>query len=487
MTANPYSRILGVGLLSVWMLSYASAEERTQHFNRDPSWEGHNNRLPVEPRTVRQDFGYSLTSHTGEKLGEIGGFITAAAEPAYYAKKLQPKTFDDALSASGTLTSDGRPLHVLIGFFNSDTLNEWRTPNSICLRISGRGDVVYAWLEYATQRWRAGGDKPIGFPTMRDPKTGKIRLQGFAAKEARHRWSLQYDPNGNNSRGVLTATIDDTQSVCHLAEGHKADGARFNRFGLLNVMKSAARGGEIWLGDLAVNGDREDLSHDPSWDHLRNRASYETKIIRPFFDFGFSLTHYAGGQNAGELGGLVFRGDCRFPQRMASYADRLQDLTLVKPIHASGKVCLKRGVTDSTVLFGFFHSEISMKSNPSQDSGLPKCFLGISTDGPSREGFFFSPTYRIDGNENGHASKGQPRIFPDGQPQDWSLDYMPAGANGRGEITVTLGQQSVSLPLGAGHKMTGTRFNRFGLITTWVDGNSQDIYFDDLRYTCSQE
>src|SRR5262249_50446259 len=155
-----------------------------------------------------------------------------------------------------------RPLHALIGFFNADTLNEWRTPNTICLRISGRGDV---WLEYATERWRAGGDKPIGFPTLRDPKTGKTRLQGFAAKGAVHCWSLHYDPSGNNGHGVTTATIDDTKAVCHLAEGHKADGARFNRFGLLNVMKSAARSGEVWLGDLAINGDREDLRHDPGW------------------------------------------------------------------------------------------------------------------------------------------------------------------------------------------------------------------------------
>ena len=187
------------------------------------------------------------------------------------------------------------------------------------------------------------------------------------------------------------------------------------------------------------------------------------------------------------MGGLVFRGDCRFPDRMASYADRLQDLTLDKPIHASGKVCLRRGVTDSTVLFGFFHSEISMKSNSSQNSGLPKCFLGISTDGPSREGFFFSPTYRINGDGHGQAKRDQPRIFPDAQSYDWSLDYSPTGANGRGEICATLGKQSVRLPLGAGHKTTGAQFNRFGLITTWIDGNSQNIYFDDLRYTCRQE
>ena len=29
-------------------------------------------------------------------------------------------------------------------------------------------------------------------------------------------------------------------------------------------------------------------------------------------------------------------------------------------------------------------------------------------------------------------------------------------------------------------------FDRFGIITTWIDGNSQDIYFDDLSYTWKQ-
>ena len=43
------------------------------------------------------------------------------------------------------------------------------------------------------------------------------------------------------------------------------------------------------------------------------------------------------------------------------------------------------------------------------------------------------------------------------------------------------------LVLSDGHRKIGARFNRFGIITTWVDGNSQTIYFDDLTYTCKQE
>jgi hypothetical protein len=44
---------------------------------------------------------------------------------------------------------------------------------------------------------------------------------------------------------------------------------------------------------------------------------------RPAFDFGFSRTHYAHGIAPGEIGGLFFRGDQRYPQRMAYYGVRL--------------------------------------------------------------------------------------------------------------------------------------------------------------------
>ena len=45
---------------------------------------------------------------------------------------------------------------------------------------------------------------------------------------------------------------------------------------------------------------------------------------------------------------------------------------------------------------------------------------------------------------------------------------------------------AIALDFGAGHRATGARFNRFGLVTTWIDGNGQRVYFDDLTYTCEQ-
>jgi len=330
------ARFVGLVLFVALRGAPLAAEERTERFDRDPGWDAHNNRAAVpKPRTVKQDFGHSDTAHAGGGTGEVGGFITPAAEPAYYALRLPAQTFKSRLSASGTLACTGRRFHALIAFFNAGTLNEWRTPNTIALRISGRGDVFYAWVEYATSRWRAGGDSPRGFPTERDPRTGRQRPKGFPAKGAVHRWSLTYDPEGNGGRGVITATLDGHTAVCHLRDGHKADGATFNRFGLLNVMKHADDGGEVWLGDVTVNGARQDFRRDPGWEGFQNRRTYVTADVRPRFDFGPSPTRYAGGEGKGELGGLVFRGDCRFPDRMAYYGDRLPTLSLDRPLRAS--------------------------------------------------------------------------------------------------------------------------------------------------------
>ncbi|MEX0679511.1 MAG: hypothetical protein WD063_20730 [Pirellulales bacterium] len=482
-------RLLLVGVAAGFACRLSAAAERTEHFDQDPNWEGRNHRAAaLEPQTVRQDFGYTGTAHAGGKAGEIGGLISPAGEGAYYATEIETATFEQPLSASGTLACGDRPFHVLVGFFNADTLNEWRTPNTIALRLNGRGDVFFAYVEYCTARWRAGGDSPQSFPMVSNQQTGRMEPQGFAAKGGVHRWSLSYDPGGNDGNGAVTATIDGQTAVCHLGQGHKHDGAGFNRFGLMTVMKSADTGGELWLDDVTVIGRKFDFDEDPRWDARGNRRTYASSIVRPRCDFGYSPTHFAGGRAGGELGGLVFRGDCRYPEKMASYADRLQPLSLDGPIKAAGKVCLRRGVSDSTMLFGFFNARESMLSNPAQNAGLPASFLGISTDGPSRDGFYFSPTYRLgDHSRSVNADAGPPAIYPDGKSRDWTFDYSPAAAGGNGAITVTLAGRRVELELDRGARQSGARFDRFGMVTTWIDGNSQTIYFDDLTYTFRQD
>ena len=98
---------------------------KSESFDRDPGWEGHNNRIvPARLPTVVQDFGYSKTSFAGREKGELGGRITRASEPAYYADKIGPVTLDEKLSASGTfaLTKTEPGGGLFFGFFHAELL-----------------------------------------------------------------------------------------------------------------------------------------------------------------------------------------------------------------------------------------------------------------------------------------------------------------------------------------------------------------------------
>src|SRR5262245_38186732 len=112
--------VWSAAVLAWCLMGWAVGEERLERFDKDPGWDGHNNRATTPPkRTVRQDFGHSRTAHAGGETGEMGGFISPAAEPAWYARKVEPKTLEDTLSASGRLFCRGPECHVLIAFFNA--------------------------------------------------------------------------------------------------------------------------------------------------------------------------------------------------------------------------------------------------------------------------------------------------------------------------------------------------------------------------------
>ena len=181
---------------------------------------------------------------------------------------------------------------------------------------------------------------------------------------------------------------------------------------------------------------------------------------------------------------------CRYPSRLAAYGARLSTLTLDTPLYARGKVSMIRGVTDSTASIGFYHLTWSLHSNPRQDQSIPMDYIGINIEGPSSEGFFFYPVYRVHGDAAralGSNSGKAPRIYPDRKVHNWVLRYDPAGAGGRGRITVSLDEQTCTLDLEPGVKAIGASFNRFGICTPWIDGNSVTVFFDDIEYTCAGE
>ncbi len=490
--ASEQNRIVLVRYLA-WLLimvavAPAEAALRTENFDREPlNWEGVNNRnTNFAPRSVTQDFGYSAgTRHAGGQPGEVGGKLNPAGEAAYYGYRLpKPLTLDAPLSASGKLFVAPGPGHFLLGFFNRETLNEWRTPNTLVARINGRGESFHCHVEYCSSRWRSEAGV-IGEIVRGERIAAKAMPCGQVLE-----WRFTYDPKGGAGSGLLTFTLAGQTATCTLLSEHRADGATFTHFGLLPIPKTWDSPGEAWINDVAINGTRFDFSADPQWDGFNNRRTYETKDTRPRFDFGWSPTHLAGGKAAGELGGLVFRGDCREPQRLAAYGDRLAPLTLDTPLYARGKLCMARGISDSTASIGFYHSAWSLRSNPKQDQSIPMDYLGINIEGPSSEGFFFYPVYRV----HGEAAKAlganggkAPRIYPDRKVRDWSMRYDPAGAGGNGRIAVSLDGQTCTLDLEPGARATGAAFDRFGICTPWIDGNSVTVYFDDLEYTCSPE
>jgi hypothetical protein len=50
---------------------------------------------------------------------------------------------------------------------------------------------------------------------------------------------------------------------------------------------------------------------------------------------------------------------------------------------------------------------------------------------------------------------------------------------------VSLDGQTCTLDLEAADRAAGASFDRFGLCTPWIDGNSVTVFFDDLHYTAT--
>ena len=117
---------------------------KSESFDRDPGWEGHNNRiLPKFFKTVEQDFGYSATNFAGKETGEIGGRIWRSSTQASYAAKIPPKTLQDKLSASGSfaMTASSGSSGVFVGWFKSEQPGGGRQ-NTLGLRFAGQGAGV---------------------------------------------------------------------------------------------------------------------------------------------------------------------------------------------------------------------------------------------------------------------------------------------------------------------------------------------------------
>jgi hypothetical protein len=177
---------------------------KTEHFDRDPGWEGINNRLmPDDPPTVIQDFGYSSTHFAGQQRGEIGGRVQRSTTPASYASKIAVKTLDDELAASGTfaLPSSAGSGGVFFGWFNARQPGGGRPVNSLGLDLDCEATGARLAVRMIT-----GTNKSCGtFVTPFVP--GKFRPTPIRADGTRYTWTLGYDPTANGDDGRFQFAI----------------------------------------------------------------------------------------------------------------------------------------------------------------------------------------------------------------------------------------------------------------------------------------
>jgi hypothetical protein len=458
---------------------------RAEDFGSDPGWEEQNNRLvPDTCPTTAQDFGHSATTFANSVPGEIGGEVWNSYTPAYYGKVLaSPRSLSSPLSASGKLnirsgafawrdgfTDHGKGLAgggPLFGFFNSGS-RDWRTPNSLVLRLEesdGPGRFAVG-VEYGTQTYMAFGKWLLPPGGAKHLVTGK-----------RYRWKLSYDPSGANGRGRIKLSIENVgKTTLDLQPGHKAQGAVFDRFGLINRMIEGNESTAYFDG-LKINGRKETLgpTAPAGWEGQGNRDSFADCVIDDLHDFGYTADG-DGGAPDHAAGGVIWRTEADRRDLSAHYADRIGPLDLDREIYADGTVRLARASSDSAVSFGFFKS-----GGGDQGERVPHNFVGINTDGPSEVGFYFRPVFRSATGELERPSSG-PRIIPDGTVHRWSLHYVPT-TDGGASLTATLDGDSVVEEVSSEDREGGARLDRFGIRNVTVGGHGQIIYLDDLRYT----
>lgn len=449
----------------------AETVTRQQNFDRDPGWEAYNNRItPKHVPTVKQDFGYSLTNCAGGAVGEIGGQVWRSTQPASYAKKIASLSLEGQLEMSGTFSlreTEGSS-GCFFGWFTAGQPGSGRPVSSLgwYLDAESSGARMFAGILTRTNRthllWET--DFQIG------KKNPPIKADGRP-----RRWKITFDPSHAEGRGKLTLQLDDKPPVTTvLPPGFRAEGAEFDRFGLMNLHK----GGNpltIYLDDISVNGSPENFRSDPGWEANGNRRTYRDTIVTGAHNFGYSRTNHTGGDE-GELGGIFWRTENPF----GYYADRVGPLSLDNSLKAQGKVAFTVGAMDAGMFLGWFNSR--SKDLPETEF---RNVVGVYIEGPSRIGHYFRPICATASGQVGDPKQG-PVILPNGKSRNWSLHYDPNAADGAGVMTVTLDEETFEYQLPDGFRKAGAKFDRFGVFTARAGGSHVKLYFDELRYTSAR-
>jgi hypothetical protein len=427
----------------IWLAFQAAAQE---------PWEGYRNRLvPKPPPVTRQDFGY----HNGR----IGGWVQRSTTPAWYAKVIEPVTLQKPLSASGNFAvkrCEGGS-GVLFGWFNAQSRG-WRMPNSLVIRLDGNGNNCWIFFEYGTRSWFTGGGETF------EGRYQTTKTKPLPADGASHPWRLEYDPNS----GRIEFVLDGKSYFASVPEDHRADGATFDRFGIVN-QQNTGDGMELYFDDLAINGEGCSFDDDPQWEGKGNRIEFRDHIRRPHHDFGHTPTK--------QVGGIIWRDE-----QPSFYGKPIAPLTLEDPFTASGTISFRSAGSDSGAYFGFFNAESKRKNLMPHHDAPQTNMLCIMVEGPSSIGHYFRAGY-CDALGHGMFEDSGPTIKPDGQTHRWSMRYDPKSKDSDGEILVNFDTHTQITRVRKEHKAAGARFNRFGILNIQSGGHHVEFYLDELQFT----
>jgi hypothetical protein len=465
-------------IVSVTQSPAADSALRSEDFTTDPRWESYRSRLLPNPVPITlQDFGWRALPQS--EAGEIGGWIQRSLTPAWFAKVIPTRTLNNKLSASGTfsVTRDESTSGVLFGWFH-ETSRGWRTPNSLVFRLDGNGGKYWVFYEYGTRHWLTGGGGCFEGDRYQTTSTKPLRADGTT-----HTWSLDYDPAGADGSGLMTFVLDGTNYTLTLAPGHKADGAEFNRFGLFN-QQATGSGMEVSFRDLMLQGEPIDLNSAAGWEARGNKVKFEDRRMRPFHDFGWIPTNKTGdpaqSTGGGAVGGVIWRDE-----KPAYYASKVGPLTLEDELFASGTIVFNGAGSDSGVYLGWFNAHSKTNKLTSDHEEAQRNVLAVLIEGPSRIGHYFRGAYNTSVGQ-GTIDQDGPIIRPDGRLHRWLLRYSPQ-ANGGGQITVKLDDETQALAVSPEHRRQKASFDRFGLFNIQVGGLFVDITLDELTYTVKQK
>ncbi len=273
---------------------------------------------------------------------------------------------------------------------------------------------------------------------------------------------------------------------------------------------------------------RENFTVEPAWEGRSNR-NVPAKVKTITQNFGHRTSHLAGGKDAGEIGGSIYKH-----QLLASYAKPIPVKTLDDRLSASGTLFLRESDVSSAIMVGWFNSE-----SRGWRTRNALAFRLFGTKGYGRLTFEYGTqkggmaSFRLVGDpfamvrdavgrrpvetmlmeglnvtsidvlkakpgdptlagkikktaagafDPAFAAGFDPKEFEQSRPHQWELRYDPQGAGGLGEITFVFDGRRMTLPLEPGHRKEGVRFDRFGLFNVMLEGGGGpiEIYFDDI-------